>query len=232
MSRRAVKRDSKWKLRRLINRMMDAPRRRDGQPPIFELQSLEQRMYLSLAPMIYSAISLPDGPAAAPAVTVYFNATGTQASQVTSVKVNFGDYVNGAPDIQSFTVPTGTSYPFALVPSGSSTSHTYLGQPGNYAITATAYISNTAYTAGGLSVDPAFGATVNGVQTGTSTDKISNGSNNDAGYGVAIDVSGTPAGNPNYGKIYIANTDGGQFAVSRYNANGTPGRKLQPECHF
>jgi hypothetical protein len=158
MSRRNVKNKSKWKLRRLIDRMMEVPRRLDGQPPIFDVQSLEQRMYLSLAPMIYAASSLPDSPA--PALTLYFNATGTQAGQVTSVKVNFGDYVNGSPDIQSFPVPAGTSYPFALLPPNSQTSHTYAGQPGDYAVTANAYLNNNnnvPYSAGGLSVDPAFG---------------------------------------------------------------------------
>ncbi|HZL37410.1 MAG TPA: hypothetical protein VFC78_18985 [Tepidisphaeraceae bacterium] len=209
------------RIKTLAHAMCGGESRRAGAPPIFELSPLERRMYLSLSPMIYAASSLPDGPAA-PSLTVDFSATGTQAYQVTSVRVNYGDFVGGSPDIQTFALPSPLAYPVPLP------THPYAGGPGNYAVTATAYVNNTPFYAGGLSLDPGFGPKVYGQPTGISTERLSSGSANDAGYGIAIDASGTPSGNPNYGKIYMADTDGGQFAVTRYNPNGTPDPTFNP----
>lgn len=43
-----------------------------------------------------------------------------------------------------------------------------------------------------------------------------------AGYAMAMDQCDTPTTNPNYGKLYVASAYNGQFAVTRFNTNGTP----------
>lgn len=164
--------------------------RRERQAAI-DLQPLEQRLLMSLAPAIAGAASVDEGSE----YRLYVSATGSQSSQVTDWVVNWG---TGQPAV---------SYPVAQLQQdavGTYLPYTYPDGPVLRTITATAKIGSTSYSAGGLGVDVAFG---------THGKVLHDLGGNDNAHAMAVQSDGKI--------LLAGVINGSDFGIVRYNADGS-----------
>ena len=100
--------------------------------------------------------------------------------------------------------------------------HTY-ASPGNYTVTATCTPAG-----GGSNVTATYALStgfgnwpVSTKPSGRTIQTPDSDTGSGAGYAMAMDTCSSLS-NPNYGKLYCASAYNGQFAVTRFNTNGTP----------
>ena len=85
----------------------------------YRVEPLERRMMLTVFPNIYGSASIPDQ--SNPTYALTLNPTGAEPGTITQWQINWGDYVNGSPDVQTIS-PAPTSYPATVT-------HTYAAVP-------------------------------------------------------------------------------------------------------